>query len=202
MERVCILSLANRGGEIAGVIDQHTSGDPDGQQARSHALADIAYCRGDVAECLRQLEKVGSDTARFQAAVIAGKLEEARQAIAHPTSGPAGVRDNREHLVLALAASLAGNSSLSQSELATGIDSLRANGREERTAASWLAGEAEPKPGEPTELALTPELKALILPLVAQRWPDRRDECLALARKLNFDRRFPHLLIARAVGVK
>ena len=54
--------------------------------------------------------------------------------------------------------------------------------------------------GELLGLYRPPGAKAVLLTALGLADPSARGQCFALARKLNFSKRFPHLLLARALG--
>jgi hypothetical protein len=65
--------------------------------------------------------------------------------------------------------------------------------------AEWLASESAPDANAAVEFVARPSEKRVMLTALGLRHPAVREPCFAMAKKLNYDARFPHLLLARAI---
>lgn len=74
---------------------------------------------------------------------------------------------------------------------------LEHSDRTSRRLASWLNGAVQPT--DPTVINLNFSQKPLALIALGQRYPRFRNDCFALAEKLNLDRRFPFLTVKRVL---
>ncbi len=110
------------------------------------------------------------------------------------------VRDARPHLILYLAATEQGNNTLAEKQLALAIKMKSEGDDEDRAYAEALAGESTLASEDLLRLWHPAGEKALILAVLGLRDPENREAYFELARKLNFDKRFPHLLIKRATA--
>ena len=83
--------------------------------------------------------------------------------------------------------------------LAKGTSFLTEGTHHEREFASMLT--TGPKSGqEILDLELYPRDKRLALVLVGQRFPQYRDQCFQMARRLNYERIFPYLTVERILN--
>jgi hypothetical protein len=71
-----------------------------------------------------------------------------------------------------------------------------------RTVSEWLSGGETPDPKRVLTLALQPATKRIVLVATGLRFPRHRDVYFDLARKLNFDKRSPHLLLKEILESK
>ncbi len=92
--------------------------------------------------------------------------------------------------------------------LAPAVDALRAGDRDERRVAEWLSTDVDapslgpPDPAAVDALAVLPEVKRVYLAAIGLRHPAIKSQCFELAKKYDYDTRFPHLLVADVIGEK
>ena len=93
--------------------------------------------------------------------------------------------------------------------LAPAVNALRAGDRDERRVAAWLSSDADapslgtpPDPAAVDALAVLPEVKRVYLAAIGLRHPAIKSKCFELAKKYDYDTRFPHLLIADVIAGK
>ena len=100
-------------------------------------------------------------------------------------------------LAVALEADLAGRADVRDAQLAALATAM---GDELPDFAAMLASTTPPGEDALRDLEMAPEWKRAALALVGRRVPERRAACFALARTLDHDLGFPHLLVARALS--
>jgi hypothetical protein len=156
--------------------------------------AQLAYVRGDIDSFVQALTASEIADHRFAAALASKDLATARSAL-EEIEMPSPTSD----LLVYMAASLEGDREVADRQLAVAIDLLAAGSRDDRTFADALADQ----PGVSVETIINtfanPAAKAIYLAAIATRSADKREACLDLAEKLNFDRRFPHRLIQQVI---
>ena len=72
---------------------------------------------------------------------------------------------------------------------------LPAEGATGRKVASWLTGDVFPQVDDALRIGLMPAQKVIVMAALGFKFPEHRGKYFAMARTLNFDRRFPYLLI-------
>jgi tetratricopeptide (TPR) repeat protein len=169
----------------------------EGRQAVQRALEGVlCCCEGDVAGFLKSV----ADTAgppSFEAALLRGQLQEA--AAQAKQGGPdAGVL----HALLYLAAVRAGDKGLADAQWQELLRALAKGQRDERHLGLVLAGK-EPLAAHPPErLLIDCRRKRVFLAVLAQRFPDRAQGWLELARRLDFQRDAISLCLRQLTGQK
>jgi len=71
-----------------------------------------------------------------------------------------------------------------------------------RAFADALSGKARIPLGDLLHLRAPPSQKLLLVTAQGLRDTAARNECFSLARKLNWDRRFPHLLLKQVLQIQ
>lgn len=131
----------------------------------------------------------------FEAAVTAGKVAEAASLLAGE-----GGDDVEKQLALYLLAERAGDRGVASASFTAALTLLRAEGADERLAADALSRARPVSARELCALVLPASLKRLVVTAAGVRDPGDRATYFSLARRLNFERWFPHLLIRDIVG--
>ena len=160
---------------------------------RRHAL----YATGDFAALEKASPRNGSAQVKSDFAhslIEQGRLLEAVKAL--PPSD-----DNANQLIdtlaLAIVSRQSGDTAQADHWLAQSREML-ANGNEDDVQASLLLSATEPPSlSEARELALRPQLKAILLLAVTTWHPETRAELTPLIRQLNVERTFPFHLVRR-----
>lgn len=198
IDRVCFLARAGQQDQIEGLLDQfagpesgHIPDDP-AYTWRAWVRDTVAYVQGDPS----QLINAGKSEHPFRvdSQIVAGEYDAAAKRLAEidPVSA-------EQPLTLALAAGRAGKSAIADAALAQAVSILNRGGYSERRAAAWLAGTTTPAAGEVTDAVIDFDTKRIALALLATRYPERRQECIDLLKKLNYDRRPPYLLLKQVI---
>ena len=99
------------------------------------------------------------------------------------------------HLWLYLAAMRQKRKELADRQLQKAIELLKKDDFQARAFAQALEGKPAMPVGQLIRIRETPREKVLLLAALGLHDPSAREACFALARKLNYDRRFPHLLL-------
>lgn len=178
--------------EAIALIDAHERRygvGPDSFRARE----DVRYACGGVDACLA-LYEAHPKLVGLRSRLIAGHVREAAAGIA-PDAGDSAYA----HLLVSLAA-LAVDPDLSATELRAAQAGLHDGLPEESQAAAWLAGEEPLDLDAALDLGLLPAQKRIVLTALGVRYPQHRAALFALARKLNYDRRFPYLMLREILG--
>jgi hypothetical protein len=125
--------------------------------------------------------------------------------IAHLTAGDVAAAETdlaqiepsgTTHLLMFLAASLHNRPELATKHFDAAAKLLSEGDAEDRTfAAALQASPGTTKPADLLRLRKEPDKKAILLAALGVRDPSSRGAYFELARKLNYDRRFPHLLL-------
>ena len=148
-----------------------------------------AYCSGDAAAFVKLVAEEPDPADQFPAHLTAGDVAAAAACI--EKSDP----EAEHHLLVYLAAKRTRNDGTAEAHLKAAIDLLAKGDYELRQFGKALAG-APPLPlDQMLRLRSTPREKVVLLAALGVQNPAWRGECFALARKLNYDRRFPHLLL-------
>jgi hypothetical protein len=156
--------------------------------------AEIAYLQGDEEVFATLLET--DDPDNFSAAIARRDVGRALQLIAD-------VEDPQGWRLFAMAAILGlseGQDAAANQALDRAASLLAAGDADDRLVASWLTRSETPSLDDVVRLPGTVSEKRLLLILIAARHSQLHDASHTLARTLNYDRRFPHLLLKRVVG--
>jgi hypothetical protein len=174
------LRLQSGGGSLAGT------------EAVNRISAQLAYANGDKNAYVTVLSQSSSAARRVEARLTSGELEVAERDLAAAAAEETSARND---LLFYLAATRAGRSDLADKHLADAVKLLAAGKREQRAFAAALDGRPTMPTAQLVAEPMEPEEKVVLLTAVGVRDPGAREPCFALARKLNYDRRFPHLLL-------
>lgn len=161
-----------------------------GDETRGLLQSMVAYVQGDLDEAIRLAEPVTDPYANFARAVMMGDLGASRQAL-----DPLFKEKPDAALLLSVVFRDAGNAQEADQLLSLAVELMQAGGSRQRRAASWLSGKSQPEPEEVLRIALDPGTKAIVLVAMGCRYPEHKDSYFQLARTLNFDRRFPYMVI-------
>ncbi len=165
-----------------GAIDASLSAD-----AAKRLRAQLEYCRGHATEASRLMRDVPGE--HFAAMLTAGETAAAEQEMRK------GKGESTSHLLLYLSAMQAGRKDLAEEQLRKAIELLAQGDYENRAFASALNGKADLPRARLLRLSMSLREKVVIVTALGVRDRDSRAACFDLARKLNFDRRFPYLLL-------
>ena len=174
--------------------------------ARRQLDALSAYLRGDQAACRDLLLKPSPGggppgaNQRFQAALGAGDPATAQAAL--KSSGEDFTGDGGHVLCLLYLCAEAAGKADPDRYLTPAVDALKAGDRDSRRAAAMLAATTAPPMADVAALQMLPEQKRVVLAALGLRHPPIRAACFELARKFDYDTRFPHLLVAAVIGPK
>jgi len=99
------------------------------------------------------------------------------------------------HLLMYLGATSKSQADVAKKHLSAAIDLLDKGDYEDRAYAAAFKNAGAIPMKDLLRLRQVPNEKLVLLTALGVSNPSLRTECFALARKLDFDRRFPHLLI-------
>jgi tetratricopeptide (TPR) repeat protein len=150
--------------------------------------AQKAYCSGDAAGFVKILTESSDPHDHFAAYVTSGNIEAAEAAL-EPGA------DADRHLLLYLAASQAGNRAVADKHLRAATGLLAKGDYESRAFGKALAAETTVPLAQMLRFRMTPRQKVVLLAALGVKDAAARDACFALGRLLNYDPRFPHLLL-------
>jgi hypothetical protein len=119
----------------------------------------------------------------FEAAVLRGQLDEAA---ALATSEGSDAVEQRG--VLYLAAAAAGMKALADEQWTALLDQLNKGDRDHKLFGDVLVGRKPLASYSPQKLAVEPSVKRVLLAVLAQRYPAKSKELLALSRRLDYQR--------------
>jgi tetratricopeptide (TPR) repeat protein len=159
-------------------------------------VAELAYMRGDTAEYVRLMSRFDDPDAKMRVALTRGQIDEAMSLL----SDSAFENDTVTELLVAIAAASRGDEAAAGQARGLAAAALEDGDADERRAAGWLTGRTTPRGDEALRIALDVPRKSALLVTLGQMDAQRRDECFALARRLSFDTRYPHLLFQGATG--
>jgi Flp pilus assembly protein TadD len=186
--------------EIAALERSKANPDPGFRSSMKLFRAMALYAADDMPAIEKLLAGEKNPAAaklRWHALIEEGKIAEAARVAEEVAGG-----DGMDHLALSVAASLGGDTAAANAARLRAIAALEGKGADNRRAAAML-GAAEPPTREQLDaVVVLPSEKALLCAALAQRFPARRAELGALAKKLNVERTFPFHLIRRAAEAK
>jgi tetratricopeptide (TPR) repeat protein len=93
-----------------------------------------------------------------------------------------------------------GNDTAAAQWRAKGIKSLQAGREDDVEAASLLSRDSAPTRAELEDITTSPQLKAIMLTLLSQQYPNSRADLLKFAAQMNVERAFPFHLVKRLAG--
>jgi len=178
---------------------QKEFGAKDAATWRVSLEASILYAEGDAEGYAKLMGRAPAFAGRFDVLLTSGRLEEARKAV-EAAAKVAAEGAAQSYLAVFIAAGAAGESALARECLDAAAEGLRAGGVDEKRAADVLTAEAPPGEEEARALVLAVGLKRLVLTALGVRFPAERERYWPLARRLNFDPSFPHLLLKEVLG--
>lgn len=193
-KEVCALALLERPAEAEARIAEFESENADIEgisRQVSDQRARLLYLRGQDEDAAALLAKFDDAAARFQAAAIRHDVSTAAAALAADPDFP-----GYWNLLVYAEASVNGDADLAGRCLDQALTRLRAEGKDSRLIAGWLSGERPFTPEEVLALPIEVPQKLLALIALGTRYPQHRPAFHDLARRLNFDRRFPHRSVA------
>lgn len=153
------------------------------------------YCAGDVTGFSQTLAKSPVTNDLFKAHLSNGDLTAAEQDMKQGGQEVEAVH----HLLLYIAALQHDASEVAERHLKAAIESMTKGSFEERSYAAALSGKGGLPVKNVLRLRELPEQKVVILTALGLRDPGSREACFAMARKLNYDTRFPYLLLKAAL---
>jgi tetratricopeptide (TPR) repeat protein len=171
-----------------------TAGPQYASQQVGHLQAILDYVKGDVAKFSKALSASDDAPDQFSAHVAANDLAAAEKAVPKLRQVSA-----EHHLILYLLASQQAKRDAADKHVNSAIALLEKADRDDRPFAAALKGQPDRPLDQLLRLRGPPNEKVLRLTALGLRDPAAREKCFALARKLNFDKRFPHLLIKQVL---
>ena len=203
--------LLARSGDLAGARktrDEYVakirrdSGPAQGEVVRRELEAILVYLKGDKASYQTLLAGASlpgeavPEHLLFQSALTAGDPSRAKA----ETGDFAG--DDGHLLCLLYLSAKHQNLPDADSYLAPALAAMNTEGREERAFAAMLASDQPPDPAAADALAVLPEQKRVFLAALGLKFPSVREKCYELARKYDYDFRFPHLVVSDVTGTR
>jgi tetratricopeptide (TPR) repeat protein len=154
----------------------------------------IAYLSGDLAE-YEQLMSGSSDPGQ-RIAVDLSLGRTADEKVVEQLQS----EDPYLYGALYLAEQRRGRAQRADEFLAKAVGLLREQGWEETVMADCLAGHKQAVVPELCSLPLEPRSKAILLTAMGVKYPEHKERYFELARRLNYNRGFPHLLLKSVLG--
>jgi tetratricopeptide (TPR) repeat protein len=156
------------------------------------------YAIGDFTQLKSLAEKDTSVSGRVRlvtALIELGQVEEAATII----SGTPNLKESETIMFgLSVASRLKGNEAEAAKWEARGIELIKGGRFDSAVTAALLTRGTPPTRAEAENLILAPQNKAIVLTMLAQKYPQAHVELAALARQLNVRRDFPYYLVRRA----
>ncbi len=178
---------------LRGRIERLSSGSAD--TAIEWLRADLDYCRGNPAGLITRLKSSSDPQDRLTAHLSSGEIDQAEKDI--EALKPVGSHGN---LLMYIAATLAHRDELAQKHLTVAIALLDKGAQEDRAFGAALAGKDSMPIAQLLRQRAEPGEKVVLLTALGLHRPEVRQVCFELAGKLNYDRRFPHLLLTSAMA--
>jgi hypothetical protein len=157
--------------------------------------AQMEYCTGNVRGFVDTVKASQGAYGHFSAHVCTGELDAADADLQGDKDFGA-----TNHLVMYIAATWGRRDDLAQKHLAGAIANLRKGSNEDRLFAAALVGKGTMPLAMLLRQRNTVNEKLLLLVALGLKDPAARPACFELARKLNYDRRFPYLLLNNAMA--
>jgi tetratricopeptide (TPR) repeat protein len=174
-------------------MDKHLAAVMGSEYAKSQVArvrAQVDYLGGNAAAFAKALSSADNPSDKLTSHLASGDLAAAEKELAQLREPDADV-----HLLIYLAAIQDGKRDVADKHLKSAIDLLEKGDRDDRPLAAALRGKADRPIEQLLRLRSPPMEKVVRVTALGLADPAARDKCFALARKLNFDRRFPHLLV-------
>lgn len=153
-----------------------------------------ALCTGPEPVGREELGAIGMDGLWFLSALTGGRMEE----VAAELNAEGAESEPIARMLFAIALSIAGERERAGEQFGLAGAGLSRGDWEDRRASEWMTGERAPAPGEAEALLLLVDRKAVVLTVLGILHPAIRESAFALARRLNYDRSCPHLLLEAA----
>ena len=160
----------------------------------------LLYVTGDFPALERHASKEVTNASRkalFEAYMEQSKLKEALQI--YPLNDRQ-ITDPYHFLAVTVALRLANQPEEAEKWQAVAIALLKTKDSDASRVADVLSKQTPPTAEELDELAVTPKLKAIIVTVLAQKFPALQSDLEARASTLNTELDYPHYLIARAIS--
>jgi predicted Zn-dependent protease len=151
--------------------------------------ARAAYLSGDLDEWMRLLGQEADGSYQYAVALSRG------EAVDEEEVEKLQMKDAYVYLVIYIGEERAGRSEAAGRFLSKGLELLAKRSWEERRVSRILGGEQEPVAEEVCALPMEPKMKAIVLTAMGVKYPAQRQAYFELARKLNYDRHYPHLFL-------
>jgi tetratricopeptide (TPR) repeat protein len=156
---------------------------------RKNMRARAAYLMGDLREHAALTEKLEDPNEKLYADISCGRD------IDEQLINELNIQDPYIYLFLYMATKQSGETELADKYLSKGVKLLSKLGREERYLSECLEGKQTAVPEKICSMSFEYRSKAIILTVLGVRYPEQREPYFQLAEKLNFDKRFPYLLL-------
>jgi tetratricopeptide (TPR) repeat protein len=156
--------------------------------------AQLAYATGNPAEYVKTFQDSPQPEDRLAAWLTAGDLDAAAKASDETEA------NTRNPLLVYIAAMADNNKELAERHLKAAIDLMSKGDFEDRAYAAALSGKPTMSTKDLLRLLTRPREKVVILTALGLQDPANRAAYFELAAKLNFDRRFPYLLIKQVTS--
>jgi hypothetical protein len=172
----------------------------DGDQLVSAVRYHVYYAIGDFEKLKIAAMKDQSAAGRIvmaMALVEQGKIDDAAKALPQEMDS-----DDRELFcfVLAIAYRQTGNETAATQWRSRGVELLQHGNQEETEAAGLFTRGVPPTRADAEGVTVPPELKAVILTVLSQDFPQARAELAEFARQMNVGRGFPCHILRRATA--
>jgi len=164
-------------------------------QYRNSIHAVLHYQSGREKEAAGLFAKADDAGGRASGLLSTGRTAEAAKLLEGDAEVPF-----RWHLLVYIAAASGGDDETAAKHLGLAVGKMRKGGQQAREFAEYLAGERTPEVDRALGLVVHPEEKRVLIAAMGVRYPRDRGKYFDLARKLNFDIHFPHLLLKRILG--
>ncbi|MCH8241776.1 MAG: hypothetical protein IH897_04080, partial [Planctomycetes bacterium] len=162
----------------------------EGEIRRKSLQAMVAYVQGDTKTMIQLSENISDPKVRFARLMTMGDLDASQEA-----AGNLAVDKAYAMLLVSLAARATQKNEEADIFLVAAAKLLPAEGADGRKVASWLTGDVFPQVDDALRIGLMPAQKVIVMTALGFKFPEHRGKYFAMARTLNFDRRFPYLLI-------
>ncbi|HEX8521631.1 MAG TPA: hypothetical protein VF669_05185 [Tepidisphaeraceae bacterium] len=150
----------------------------------------LNYLRNRPGTYVSAMKTSENATQKFNAFLTGGDLASAEAALAQ-----VDLPDAAQHLLLYIAASWAKNTTLADRHMQSALGLLNKGAQEHRLFAAALQGKSPLPISDLLRLRNPPGEKKVLLIALGMKNPALREPCFSLAKKLNYDHRFPYLLL-------
>ncbi|NLE60822.1 MAG: tetratricopeptide repeat protein [Planctomycetes bacterium] len=167
--------------------------DPTSERIR-RLEAELAYAAGNPAKSAKILLELPEPGDQLIAHLIDGDLAAAEKDLQQPRP------DTHTHLLLYLTATSRNERDIAERHLQSAVDLLAKGTSEDQAFAGAIKGDSRMPIDELLRQHQIPQAKAILLTTAGLRNPAGREQCFTMARKLNYDKRFPHLLLMQVLA--